>query len=167
MPPDPASLRTDALSRPETSEPFLRGDCSTVVDWYAQPSGQSRRLSRVRVNKRDLYRLMGIEAGAALRLALRNLATVPPEATAAQRLQAEVYAEVIDLLDDLGPEGGIDVTLDESRQFIDQLAGAGLVSPAQAQLIKSQGDAPATRGDSLLGGAVTLDAVRAARKAVP
>jgi hypothetical protein len=89
------------------------------------------------ITKVQVHRTLGLPRGTALLLKFRDRAAASGADDAA-RVGAALYGEVLDLLRVDGT--GLDVSLDETRGFIDQFAAGGLLTTSEADKLKALGE---------------------------
>lgn len=89
----------------------------------------SRPKTMAMFTKRTMYERLGLERGVTLMGSLRYLAAqnVP---------QAPLYAEIVDLLEDVASQG-IDLALPEAQSYIHQFHLGGLISEPERDLLLS------------------------------
>jgi len=154
---DVTSLRQDIDANPELSSAMAANDLQFIVDKYAEDHPLLTVPSKFMLNKRVLYAEIGMFTALPIIVALEDLASAP------DRLGALMANEVLLLLNDLSPNGGVDISHPEARAMIDQLVARGILAQDLADQVKAMGEVHATKGFAMFGENVTLEHVQQAQ----
>lgn len=156
---DIAALKLELETNPE-----LDGvENIDAVRYFAEPSGD-RKSTGARLNKRDLFRVLGMTKGATILVAIEaRAASLDQAGTMPARIEARVLREIVDLLED--ESEGINFGDPEAKRLITDLIAKGVLTQDDANTIAQAATTEVSRGEATFGEPVTIEHIRAAKKA--